>query len=167
MEFPAAQHAPSLARIRSSQSDANDTFTPYDVPECSFLSPQLSPFPLIFAARLMPQYPSSQAQAPGFWKESSIETNEGFQSALLFDHPAREIGFPDFYLLPEPHPLRPPGFVPDHRSQTSFNDYVVAVRKDLDFMKGWQAVGAKTATPTNNVSLNLEEGVCPYDHHSV
>lgn len=99
-------------------------------------------------------------QVPEHWQPSTLPTNDGSQPALLFQHPLRDAGFPNFYLLPETHPLRPPNFLPSPTSnRTSFKDYVVTIRKDLEFMERWQETGANTSTPSGDISLNLKNGV--------
>ena len=99
-------------------------------------------------------------RTPEHWEPSLLPTNDGLQQALLFRHPLREKEFPDVYLLAEPHPLRPLDFSPGPLStRTEFKDYVVTVRKDLEFMESWQETGANTGTPCGDISLNLKNGM--------
>jgi len=101
---------------------------------------------------------------PKYWEASLLETNNGSHPALLFDHPAHEEGFPDIYLLFKPHPLWHQVFfqaiIPSVISLHS-TTYVVTVQKDLKFMESWHNTGAKTRTPSDDISLNLKNGVQP------
>lgn len=99
------------------------------------------------------------------WKTGFIDTNEGAQAARQFDHPKRE-GFPNLYLLLEPHPLRPQHFTPANYprcGRESFNDYVLTIHKNSDFMEHWQEVGLQADTPADDISLNQENGMSPPD----
>jgi hypothetical protein len=83
----------------------------------------------------------------------------------LFSHPARK-EFPKIYRLYGQHPLRPSQFTRDRYplcAQSGFKDYVVAIHKEFSFMKDWQALGEETATPSNDVASNLENGNCLTD----
>ncbi len=92
------------------------------------------------------------------WEEKSLETdNGGTQMAFLFVHVKRETDFPELYLLVGQHPLRPPHLTPP--TSQPFKDYVLTVRKTSEFMESWHEVGSSTATPTDDVTSNLENGV--------
>ncbi len=108
-----------------------------------------------------PPAPSGVPQ--GFWEKHDLETDLGNQPARRFCHPRRGSGFPDLYLLQDPHPLRPANFTNDNHPTCSrpFRDYVVTIHKTSEFMKRWDKTGSKTATPSDDVSANLESGMSP------
>jgi hypothetical protein len=102
---------------------------------------------------------------PGpYWINSTLDSDNGPQTVLKFEHPKRKASFPDLYLLPEPHPLRPQWFTPANHprcDRQSFNDYVVTIRKTSHFMRRWRAIGKKTTTPVDDISWNKENGAHP------
>ena len=91
-----------------------------------------------------------------YWENASLPTHNGTQPARRFVHPKRHPGFPDMFLLPEPHPLRPAFFTPANHPQAgcNFRDYVLTVHKGETFMKQWNEAGSKTTTPSGDVSAN-------------
>lgn len=107
---------------------------------------------------------SDREDAVHYWEDAFLGTDAGSQAALRFNHPNREADFPSLYRLLEPHPLR--RLTPTHAGDPegrprSFKDYVLTIRKTSDFMERWQEVGSRTATPTDDVSSNQVNGVCP------
>ena len=112
----------------------------------------------------MPRHESTSHALNECWRISTLDTNEGSQAAFRFEHPKREAEFPNIYLLPEPHPLRPEYFTLAHHpscTRPAFKDYVLTIRKTSDFMESWKKVGAETATPADNVVWNERNGACP------
>lgn len=107
--------------------------------------------------------PRREDSANKYWISASLDTDEGSQTVSKFVHPKREADFPDLYLLQEPHPLRPEYFTPANHprcTRPSFKDYVVTIHKTSEFMDCWQRVGSNTATPTDDVPSNQEDGMC-------
>lgn len=103
----------------------------------------------------------SPEEVSKYWRRGLLENDEGTQEASVFHHPGRESAFPDVYRLQEPHPLRPASFTPTNFpkcTRTSFNDYVLPIRKSTDFMESWKEVGEATATPCDDVSTNKQNG---------
>lgn len=113
---------------------------------------------------MLPCRSDQACPALGHWKPAQLETANGFQQAQLFERPESDKGFPDVYLLQEQHQLRPEGFTATnyHRcGRHRFDDYVMAIRKDLNFMRLWDAAGKRTNTPSSDVFSNLENGMPP------
>ena len=103
-----------------------------------------------------------------YWEDEFLVTHNGIQCARRFVHPERDPGFPNMFLLPEPHPLRPPFFTSENhpRAGRSFRDYVLTVHKDEAFMNRWTEAGSKATTPLGDDSTNLGNGMCvPYLPH--
>ena len=95
------------------------------------------------------------------WVLDSLKTRSGTEETLRYAHDNREPGFPPIHLLTAPHPLRPEGFTKENPrySETHFRDFVVPIRKNVEFMKHWQGVGENTDTPSNNSSVNCGQGM--------
>ena len=96
-----------------------------------------------------------------YWKDEFLATHNGTQSARQFVRPERYPGFPNMFLLLEPHPLRPLFLTPANhpRASQSFRDYVLTVHKDEIFMKQWNEAGLEATTPLGNVSTNMGNGM--------
>ena len=105
--------------------------------------------------------PNVRSSCSGAWTDERAPGDPAVDGAR-FVHHMRPKGFPLLYRLRKPHPLRPAGFTAENYpgcEGRKFEDYVMIIRKELNFMRGWQEVGASLDTPCDDVARNQKDGM--------